>query len=128
MRDVAAGGAGLALRLMFGDLQGKRRQVVDLTALGRQDGRRGQVGLTIRAASGRMHLHLVRRVHKSEGAAVVSRLPARLAPARLAQRHGLLCQPVRRRRLAAVVAVFVQTLAQFLDFGLLEGNLLLLRR
>jgi hypothetical protein len=59
------------------------------------------------AALGRVHFHLVRIIHQAQGTARMSWLATGLASAgrTLALGMGLDARPIRRRRLAAVMAV-----------------------
>ena len=126
-RDRSAAGAGFLLALVFGDKQAQRRQVQNLTPLARLGGGFCQRQTAAGALVGRMDKHLVGRVGKGQRFAGMPLLPAGFASGVGARGDGLFGKAIACRRLAAVVAVFAEAVAQFLEFGLQRVNLRLQR-
>ena len=109
--------------LMLGDLALQGGQVKHLAGLDHD--RCTQGALTDSADTcGVMDFDPIRLRHALQGMTRVSRLSSRRLLAPAAQRFRLgFVQPVRRRRLAGVTAVFRQSTLQFGHFGGQIGNL-----
>ena len=107
-------GAMHLLRTMFGDLITSNRYVEYLPALVHHRISRHQRD-TARGAMLRQQIfnHHVHRIRTLERLADAPELSARFGALGHAQRPGLLCQSIARRRLARIVAVFGQPRFEF---------------